>query len=266
MAWTKAQQEKLIEGVYGGVISAFNLPEALFEHSFIELMGEVNRGFTVPGIEVGTLKIIRGFRKNINEFSGAKTVSEVKQLSEAVIGPTGAKMPFKEYRKIGRQIDSTYNLTWLKTERNTAFAQAQSAEQWQRTQDKKDLFPYLQYQTVGDNRVRPAHRDWDGIIKPVDDEFWNTRMPPNDFGCRCRVIRLRQGTETNLDQHRTQVNRQREKVGEPAVSNLKNTSDVFDTNPAKAKYVFKKSTTPYFEDARAVGQVPGKDNYGLGYK
>lgn len=266
MAWTKAQQAKLIEGVYGGVISAFNLPEALFEHTFIELMEEVNRGFTVPGIEVGTLKIIRGFRKNINEFSGAKTVSEVKQLSEAVIGPTGAKRPFKEYRQIGRQIDSKYNLTWLKTEQNTAFAQAQSADQWQRTQDKKDLFPNLQYQTVGDGRVRPEHRDWDGIIKPVDDEFWNTRMPPNDFGCRCRVIRLRGGEETNLNQHQTEVNRQREKRGEKPVKTLTNSSDIFDTNPAKAKYVFKKSTTPYFADARAVGQTPGKDNYGLGYK
>jgi len=189
MAWTKAQQTDLIKGVYGGVISAFNLPEALFEHSFIELMGEVNRGYTVGEVSVDAGKVERAFRKNINEFSGAKTVSEVKELSQAAIGPTGAKRPFKEYAKIGRQIDNTYNLTWLKTEQNTAFASAQSADQWVRTQEKKDLFPLLQYQTVGDGRVRPEHRDWDGIIKPVDDEFWNTRMPPNDFGCRCRVIR-----------------------------------------------------------------------------
>jgi len=69
-----------------------------------------------------------------------------------------------------------------------------------------------------------------------------------------------------LDQHRTEVNRQRESRGEKPVGTLTNSSDVFDTNPAKAKYIFKKSTTPYFADARAVGQTPGKDNYGLGYK
>lgn len=265
MAWTEAQAEKLIEGVYGGVISAFNLPEALFEHTFVELISEVNRGYKAGGISVDAGKIEAGFRKNINEFSGAKTSSEVITLSEAAIDPTGAKRAFKEYQIIGREIDSTYNLKWLKTERNMAFAQAQSADQWVRTQDKKELFPMLQYQTVNDGRVRPEHRDWEGIIKPVDDPFWDTHMPPADWGCRCRVIRLRQGAETNLDERRTEVNREREKRGEPAVPNLKNSSDVFDTNPAKTKYIFKESATPYFADAKAVGQVPGKDNFGLGY-
>jgi SPP1 gp7 family putative phage head morphogenesis protein len=266
MAWTEAQAAKLIEGVYGGVISAFNLPEALFDHTFGELMDAVNSGYKVAGISVDAAKIEEGFRKNINEFSGAKTANEVITLSEAAIGPTGAKLSFKEYKKIGRAIDSEYNLRWLKTEQNTAFAQAQSADQWVRTQDKKHLFPMLQYQTVGDGRVRPEHRDWNGIIKPVDDEFWDTHMPPADWGCRCRVIRLRQGVETDLDEQRIKVNKKREKIGEPLVSNMKNSSDVFDTNPAKTKYIFKKATASHFVDTRAAGLVPGNDNYGLGYK
>ena len=266
MAWTEAQAAKLIEGVYGGVISAFNLPEALFDHTFGELMKAVNSGFKAGDISVDAGKIEAGFRKNINEFVGAKTANQVITLSEAAIGPTGAKLPFKEYAKIGRQIDRNYNLIHLKTEQNTAFAQAQSADQWVRTDEKKHLFPMLQFQTVGDNRVRPEHRDWDGIIKPVDDEFWDTHMPPADWGCRCRVIRLRQGAETDLDERRTQVNRERSKIGEPPVANMKNSSDVFDTNPAKTKYIFKKATASYFVDTRAAGLVPGNDNYGLGYK
>jgi len=53
---------------------------------------------------------------------------------------------------------------------------------------------YLVYETAGDLRVRPAHRAWDRIIRPVDDPFWDTHYPPNGYGCRCiaRVMTGRQ--------------------------------------------------------------------------
>ena len=38
--------------------------------------------------------------------------------------------------------------------------------------------------------VRPAHLAPDGIIRPVDDPFWNTHSPPAGFRCRCSLISL----------------------------------------------------------------------------
>ena len=46
---------------------------------------------------------------------------------------------------------------------------------------------YLIYSTVGDLRVREAHRDWHHTVLPVDDPFWNTHYPPNGWSCRCIV-------------------------------------------------------------------------------
>jgi SPP1 gp7 family putative phage head morphogenesis protein len=43
------------------------------------------------------------------------------------------------------------------------------------------------YRTAGDARVRPQHRQWDGLTYPSGDSFWDTHFPPNGWGCRCTV-------------------------------------------------------------------------------
>lgn len=61
---------------------------------------------------------------------------------------------------------------------------------WERLVAVKDTRPYLMYDAINDNRVRPSHLAMDGIIRPVDDDFWNTHAPLNGYRCRCRLISL----------------------------------------------------------------------------
>ena len=70
---------------------------------------------------------------------------------------------------------------------------ARATGMWERVQDTKDALPFLQYQTAGDDRVRPEHAAWDGTTLPVDDDWWNVHYPPCDWECRCTVIQLSQG-------------------------------------------------------------------------
>jgi len=67
---------------------------------------------------------------------------------------------------------------------------AHMAGRWAQIQRTKERRPYLQYLTVGDSRVRDEHRQWDRLVLPVDDPFWDTHYPPNDYGCRCTVRTL----------------------------------------------------------------------------
>jgi SPP1 gp7 family putative phage head morphogenesis protein len=64
---------------------------------------------------------------------------------------------------------------------------AHMAGRWAQIQAGKDRYPYLQYRTAGDSKVRPAHRQWNGLIYPVDDPFWHTHYPPCGWRCRCTV-------------------------------------------------------------------------------
>ncbi len=52
--------------------------------------------------------------------------------------------------------------------------------------------PYLLYSAVGDSRTRVSHMAWDGIIRPITDDFWKTHTPLNGYQCRCKAIALTQ--------------------------------------------------------------------------
>lgn len=73
---------------------------------------------------------------------------------------------------------------------NNAMRGSYMAGRWQQLQETKADFPYLQYSAVLDNRTRPQHRAWDGIVRRIGDEFWMTHYPPCGFHCRCTVVAL----------------------------------------------------------------------------
>ena len=45
----------------------------------------------------------------------------------------------------------------------------------------------MEYTTAKDDRVRDSHAKLDGVIRPINDEFWDTYYPPNGWRCRCSV-------------------------------------------------------------------------------
>lgn len=73
---------------------------------------------------------------------------------------------------------------------------ARAAGQWQRAQRTKKSHPYLIYQLGPSERHRPEHVRWNGLILPIDADFWKTHYPPNGWGCKCRV---RQVTKREAD-------------------------------------------------------------------
>ena len=195
------RMDEITAAIYSGVYSVFVLPNDLYSYYYTNTMGAVGLGFGLPSTflpESIKWKSALKYKLNVEFFSGAKTFQQVKDIGDFVFTSEGTKRPWKEFREFAIAINNNYNIQWLKTEQNAAFSVAQSAEQWHAIQEEKEIFPLLQYQTVGDSRVRPEHAAWDGIIRPVDDDFWKTRMPPNDFGCRCRVIQLTDGKITSL--------------------------------------------------------------------
>lgn len=73
---------------------------------------------------------------------------------------------------------------------------AYAAGHWQAIQRTKELRPFLQYDTAGDERVRPAHAALDGRVFAVDDPELGRVYPPNGHRCRCTVRTLSQSQVT----------------------------------------------------------------------
>lgn len=78
----------------------------------------------------------------------------------------------------------------LKTIYDTNLRTAHSEGQWQRIQDRKEAFPYLQYDGGNSEHPRLQHSAWDGMVLPVNDPFWQSHLPVKEWGCKCRVIPL----------------------------------------------------------------------------
>lgn len=61
---------------------------------------------------------------------------------------------------------------------------------------QRDVFPYWQYVTHGDGRVRPAHAALNGKIFPAGHPIWQKIFPPWGWGCRCLIVpRMRRDVE-----------------------------------------------------------------------
>lgn len=60
-----------------------------------------------------------------------------------------------------------------------------------RTFPTSNLYPFLVYMTMKDERVRPNHRCLHGLTMPTHEESWVFYAPPMGWNCRCRLVPMR---------------------------------------------------------------------------
>ena len=47
-----------------------------------------------------------------------------------------------------------------------------------------------EYNTIGDDRVRPTHEAMDGVRAEKDDPMWSMWTPPCGWNCRCALLEI----------------------------------------------------------------------------
>jgi hypothetical protein len=72
----------------------------------------------------------------------------------------------------------------LKTIYQVNMRSAYQKGQYDRTM-ASDLHPYLMYRIGPSIHHREDHKNWDGLILPKDDPFWDSHFPQNGWGCKC---------------------------------------------------------------------------------
>lgn len=208
------------------------MDEELYDLTAKQLLEGLQNGFDteISGYSIDEInqEMVKHFEDNVRLFSGFKSAAQLQAARNALFDQDGKLKSFSKFKQAALEINESYNKTYLKAEYNTVVASGQNAKKWQAIQADKEVFPYLQYQTVGDDQVRDSHRLLDGIIKPVDDPFWKTYMPPNDWQCRCSVVRLRRAEATNIEG-----------------LELPSLKEQFNRNPANEQQAFDLKKHPY---------------------
>jgi SPP1 gp7 family putative phage head morphogenesis protein len=184
--------DKIAQDLHDGKIQPSDLNQELIDQTYKDLAegaaAGIGKSWTTQYKKDGEDSIVTELKKNLYTFASAKNFAQLETLNKMLYYQDGKLRPFNEFSQLAKGLNRQYNKHWLQAEHQTAKAAAQMAIKWQRFQRNKDLFPNLQYRTVGDAKVREAHAVLNGIIRPIDDPFWSTHYPPNGWRCRCDVV------------------------------------------------------------------------------
>lgn len=183
--------EALLERLFNGEKLTSN--ERLLRATARDYTEALQRGYGSMLTEIDwntpDFETLEKLTQNVYQFAAAKNYHELRDLTDAI--RDGDKIrSFEEFQEAAQPIIGKYNQKWLRTEYNQAVAAAQSGARWNDFQRGKKDMPYLQYQCVMDGNTRPEHARLHGVIKRMDDGFWDEYMPPNGWGCRCEAIQL----------------------------------------------------------------------------
>ena len=194
-------KDGLVDGVFQKVIHIGNLPKNIYQKTAGKLAEGVFKGYGKNMMEVvfesPDYAMLLDLTENIYMFSAAKTYQQVRMVTD-LLTIQEYKTNFYKFKKAAGEIFEEYNVNYLKAEYNTAIGSSRMAAYWQQISEEEDVLESLQYETVGDARVRPTHKSLDNIVRPVEDKFWDNYFPPNGWNCRCTVKQVTDEDKTNL--------------------------------------------------------------------
>lgn len=232
----RKEAERIARGLYNGTITSGSIDPAMTKLVAEEFRNAVIEGFgkDFPKIDYNSphQEMLSALETNTFQFSGVENYQMLKSMSMALRDESGMLRSFSDFKTEALKIAGVYLGKNLRTEYNSAVASSQMAGKWVDFEANKKTAPWLRYDTVGDSRVRTSHKALNGIIRKVDDSFWDTYYPPNGWNCRCDVTQLLNGAETPIHE----------------IIPPDDVPELFQTNMAKYGLAFPKDH-PYFKFA-----------------
>jgi|LSQX01.2.fsa_nt_gb SPP1 gp7 family putative phage head morphogenesis protein len=129
---------------------------------------------------------------NLFEFSASKTEARLAAMTDLLIDKKKQQIrSFSEFKELAMKEVKSFNADWLLTEYNLSIAVGQSSAAYHRFKAEEDtVTQYVQYQTVGDTKVRDQHALLNGKVFSLKDKEAMQLWPPNGYGCRCEMIQF----------------------------------------------------------------------------
>lgn len=237
MNLTDKQIDEYLSGIFSGKYDASdNLPAEVYEAISKNLMEGLEKGLGGIAFAERNPALMREFQENVYMFSGAKTYQQVREMG----GFLAETSTYQEFKEKAMGVYEEYNKKWLRSEYNTAYAQGTTANQWEKIDQEKRMFPYIMYSAVMDANTSEECAGFNGLTLPVSDSFWDNYTPPNHFNCRCILEQVDHYSDEQVSTPAEKATA--EEIGKAGVT------DVFTMNPYKDKYIFNPDH-PYFEVA-----------------
>jgi hypothetical protein len=189
---------------------------------------------------------MQALRYNNGVFAAFKTHRAQNDMAAMLLDENGKLKPFEQWLKDVQPIADHQCRRWFQTEYDTAVKRAHLAAEWQQFEQEADVLPNLEW--VESTSITPGadHRIFWGIIRPINDPFWNDHRPGDRWGCKCGL----RATDKKVTP-----------MGNiPAGGDMDKPSPGLDSNPGKDGIMFN-DTHPYFPPNCAACTLPGKREF-----
>lgn len=122
---------------------------------------------------------------NNGVFSAFKTHRFANDMASQLVSADGTLKSFAEWERDTAPIRRHHVRNWLETEYNTAVRRAHLAAEWRQFEREKDILPNLEWMETTSVTPGADHRLFWGVIRSIDDPFWNEHRPGDRWGCKC---------------------------------------------------------------------------------
>jgi SPP1 gp7 family putative phage head morphogenesis protein len=207
-------------------------------------------------------ELVEKMKQNVSHFAAGKQQALTASLERILYNKDGTKVTKAEFDKAAEPILKQHN-RYMKVEADAINKAASAAEEWQEIKRTAYLYPNLRYETVGDDRVRDEHWALDGLIRPINDDFWKTHFPPNGWGCRCTVIQTDDEPTKQPDLVPTPAKGFNQNVGETGKL-IDEQHPYFNMDNATKDSIFKKAELTRAKDNRDKVKSIAKEKFVTG--
>lgn len=126
-------------------------------------------------------------RQTAISIKGLASLEQIRHIVDAVNKAVANGESFDEFKKRVSETDVELPTHRLDNIYRTNLQSAYNRGRYYEQQRNKAKRPYLMYSAVNDSRTRPEHRARHGIIRHINDPFWERNYPPLGFRCRCKT-------------------------------------------------------------------------------
>lgn len=245
-AFGAALTELIVQGYILGATKSRKIRQAASRIAFSKLPSADDVVFSW---DLASAKAVDSFTSSA--FAIAQTLStELRDSLQALAKDAFSQgLPFMQFKEqLAMQGFDTGNPYHLRTNFDTAANTAFAAGHWEQIKNNLELFPYLRYVALGNDRTCEICGPLDGLIYPHDDPFWDTWAPLNHWNCHCSVEQL----TANEAEGSPKLNNPTDVMPKPQVG--------FDSNPAKLHYLpdTVRTSNPKLTDAKEA-RLPSVD-------
>ncbi len=114
---------------------------------------------------------------------------------------------FEQWKERAGETVGTLTDAHMETVFRNFHQNAYNAGRWKQFEANKDAFPYLMFSAINDARTTDICRHRNGIIRRIDDPFWQRNSPQMHHRCRSSLISMTESQAARRSRGHNGVNK-----------------------------------------------------------